>query len=299
MSLNVRRRHLSTSQRALAAGSLARRSPGGVRGLGRQAAGLPDAVPPTQREAAAIAGVSERLVRDGALVVSSGLDDIIRAVASGAMTVTAAAASVRQGASDRQAATALYLAHRRSSASDSWLTPKWLLERATACLGGIDGDVAAEPARGVPARWWITAEDDALTQPTWANPDGTPSRLWLNPPYSHRGRGPGEWTRRMVREWREGSVMSALMLLPARPGAHWQQQLALHPRVELAGHLTFEPGEGNAARDSWQTGSRREAPFASIIVGIGVEPGSLHAHFGDLGVVWTRFDPAHPLDEVR
>jgi len=103
----------------------------------------------------------------------------------------------------------------------------------------------------------------------------------------------------MVREWRDGSVMSALMLLPARPGAHWQQQLASHPRVELTGHLTFEPGEGNPARDMWQTGSRREAPFASIIVGIGIEPASLHAHFGDLGIVWTRFTPAHSPDEVR
>lgn len=54
MSLNVHRRHLSTSQRALAAGALARRHRGGLAG---QPAGLP--VAPTQAEAARSAGVSD------------------------------------------------------------------------------------------------------------------------------------------------------------------------------------------------------------------------------------------------
>ncbi|WP_446724519.1 DNA N-6-adenine-methyltransferase [Microbacterium sp. K22] len=286
MSLNVHRRHLSTSQRALAAGALARRQRGGVSG---HPAGLPLA--PTQAQAARSAGVSERLVRDGAAVITHNDAEIIRAVANGELSVTAAAATIRASRSDRQAAAALFLAHRRSSASDSWLTPPWILERATACLGGIDGDVAAAPEHNVPANWHITAEDDALARPNWANADGSASRLWVNPPYGVGGRGPGDWTRRVVSEWESGTVAAALLLLPARPGAHWQQELARFPRLEFRGHLTFEPGEGNPARARWETGNRSEAPFASILVGVGLEPSDLHGHFSDVGVVFTAFLP--------
>ncbi len=286
MSLNVHRRHLTPSQRALAAGALATRQRGGVSGL---AVGLP--VPPTQAEAARSAGVSERLVRDGSAVMTSGDEAIIRAVANGELSVTAAATAVRASRSDRQAATALFLAHRRSSASDSWLTPPWVVERAIACLGRIDGDVAAAPERNVPAQWTLTAEDDALSQATWANPDGSPSRIWVNPPYGAAGRGPGDWTRRVVKEWEDGTVEAALLLLPARPGAHWQQELARFPRLEFRGHLTFEPGVGNPARKRWDAGSRSEAPFASILVGVGLEPSQLHTHFNDVGVVFVAFSP--------
>lgn len=286
MSLNVHRRHLSSSQRALAAGALATRQRGGVSGL---AVGLP--VAPTQAEAARSAGVSERLVRDGSAVMASGDEAVIRAVANGELSVTAAAATVRAGRSDRQAATALFLTHRRSSASDSWLTPPWVLERAAACLGRIDGDVAAAPERNVPAQWTFTAEDDALAQTSWANPDGSPSRLWVNPPYGVGGRGPGDWTRRVINEWEAGAVEAALLLLPARPGAHWQQALARFPRLEFRGHLTFEPGVGNPARERWQAESRSEAPFASILVGVGLEASQLHAHFADVGVVFVAYPP--------
>ncbi|MGI0522130.1 ParB N-terminal domain-containing protein [Microbacterium maritypicum] len=286
MSLNVHRRHLSASQRALAAGALARRRRGGTSGV---PAGMP--VAPTQAEAARTAGISERLVRDGAAVISHADEAVIQAVASGDLSVTAAAATIRARRTDRQAAAALYLSHRRSSASDSWLTPPWIIDRAVACLGVINGDVAAAPERNVPADWHLTAEDDALSLPDWANGDGTPSRLWVNPPYGSAGRGPGDWTRRAVREWEAGTVAAALLLLPARPGAHWQQELARFARLEFRGHLTFEPGEGNPARARWETGARSEAPFASILVGVGIQPSQLHAHFSDVGVVFTAYSP--------
>lgn len=286
MSLNIHRRHLSPSARALAAAALATRQRGGVSG---QQAGLP--VPPRQADAARMAGVSERLVRDASAVMKFADDDIVRAVANGEMSVTAAAASVRERKTDRQAATALFLSHRRSSSSDSWLTPPWIIDRAIACLGGIDGDVAAAPEKNVPATWSLSERDDGLTAETWANPDGSPSRLWVNPPYNANGRGPQDWTRRVVEEWAGGTVESALLLLPARPGARWQQELARFPRLEFRGHLVFEPGVGNLARERWDQGTRSEAPFASIMVGVGVEPEQLYEHFGDVGVVLVAYKP--------
>ncbi|WP_295790652.1 DNA N-6-adenine-methyltransferase [uncultured Microbacterium sp.] len=299
LSLNVRRRHLTPSQRALAAGALATRVPGGQRASDGDPANLP--VQPTQAEAARAAGVSERSVRDAALVVRSGLDDLVDAVAAGRLSVSAAAQEIRnQGHADRRAATALYMEHRRSSSSDVWLTPQWVVERSVACLGGIDVDVAAEAERGIPARRWITEEDDALAAQSWGNFDGTASRVWLNPPYGGAGRrGPGEWTRRLVHEWRSGRVHSALMLLPARPGARWQQELSIFPRVEFSDHLEFVPGVGNPARERWATGAgRHQAQFASILVGVGLEPADLAAHFGDVGVVWVRY-PSTPADPSR
>lgn len=203
------------------------------------------------------------------------------------MSVTAAAASVRARRTDRQAAAALFLEHRRSSASDSWLTPTWVIERAAACLGRIDGDVAAAPERNVPASWALSEEDDALSTESWANPDGTPSRVWMNPPYNAKGRGPQEWTHRAVAEWERGRVEAALLLLPARPGAHWQHELARFPRLEFRGHLAFEPAQGIPARSRTEPGRRSEAPFASILVGIGVTADRLHEHFGDVGVVFV------------
>lgn len=287
VSLNLRRRHLTSSQRALAAAALSTRQRGGAAGLPSQSVGLP--VAPTQAEAARMAGVSERTVRDGVKIMTSGDAAMIDAVAAGDLTVSAAAKLMRGDKTDRQAATALFMEHRRGSASDQWLTPRSVLERAEACLGRIDGDVAAAPERNVDASWWLTEDDDALAAPSWANPDGSPSRLWVNPPYGAGGRGPGDWTRRVVAEWEAGTVDSALLLLPARPGAHWQQALARFPRLEFRGHLTFEPGSENPARAHWDSGKRSEAPFASILIGIGVEATRLHAHFGDLGVVFVSY----------
>jgi len=232
---------------------------------------------------------SERLVRDGSLILKDGTDEIIRDVVDGKLSVSAAASSIRAQRTERQTAAALYLSHRRSSSSDAWLTPKWLIDRAVACLGGIDGDVAAEEERGVPARWWLTAQDDALTTPSWSNPDGSPAAVWMNPPYNSSGKGPGQWTRRVVAEWEAGRVRSALLLLPARPGAKWQQELSRFPRLEFEGHLTFEPGNGNPARDGWTIGKRAEAPFASLLIGVGVSASELHHHFGDVGVVYVAF----------
>ncbi|MCM3778806.1 DNA N-6-adenine-methyltransferase [Microbacterium hydrocarbonoxydans] len=288
ISVNVKRRHLSVSQRALVAAAFATRQRGGSSGSSGPAS---SPLAPTQREAALSMGVSERSVRDGSVVLAEGRDDLIRAVANGEMSVSAAAAESRRERTPRQAATALFMNHRRSSSSDAWLTPDWVLERAERCLGGIDGDVAAAPDGNVPAKWFLTEKDDAMAQPTWANPDGSPASLWVNPPYGLNGRGPGAWTSRVVHEWRVGHVRAALLLLPSRPGAHWQQALAPFPRIEFRGHLRFEPGRGNPARDAWDSGKRAEAPFASILVGIGVSAAELHEYFGDTGIVFIAYQP--------
>jgi len=279
LSVNVHRRHLSASQRSLIAGALAVRGPGRTK-----AATLPGS---TTAAAAASVGVSERSARDGKLVVTFAPEEIVEAVASGELSVSDAAGLVRGAHRDRREAARLYLQHRRSSASDIWLTPSWLVERIIAALGGIDLDPTAEDERGIPAQRHCTEVDNCLER-GWSNPDGSPARVFMNPPYNQGGRGPGPFTRKLVAEFDAGRVSKGLLLLPARVGASWLSELSRFPRLELTGRLTFEPGVGNPARES----PRQPAQFSSVIIGVGVTAKELHTHFGDAGVVMVRYEDA-------
>lgn len=82
--------------------------------------------------------------------------------------------------------------------TDDWYTPRWIF---TAAALTFDMDVAApmDPdARTVPARRYLTAQDDGLTTP-WEG------LVWCNPPYS----GSTPW----VEKWAEHPT--GLILVPA------------------------------------------------------------------------------------
>jgi hypothetical protein len=73
---------------------------------------------------------------------------------------------------------------RHSSENSEFLTPQWLTDWARHVMGGIDGDPAssARANNTVCARWIMTKQENGLFHP-WSNPeDGSPSRLFLNPP---------------------------------------------------------------------------------------------------------------------
>lgn len=268
LATNVMRRHLSPSQRAAAASALATRR----RGQRGSAAGF------TQEQAAETAGVSIRLVRSAR---SFAKDPVLtRAVLDGALTVTEAERAVRSG--DAKALSAQQLAQSRESATDEWLTPWWLLERVEKVLERIDGDVCAEPGRRVPAAWHITEDDDALKR-HWSNPDGSPSRLFMNPPWS----GAAMFTRRLLAEFDAGRVEQAIVLIPARLGSEYVAALTDRgfPRVELTGRLVFEPGRGATPS------ARGESHFSSMLIGVGISPASMKQAFGDVGVTLTVWQP--------
>lgn len=275
LATNVTRRHLTPSQRAVVAAALATRTPG--------QRGRPAYFGLTQEQAAHAVGVSVRLVRSARAFESDV--ELSRRVLDGELSVTEAyeTMKVRQ-----REATAERLKWARTSATDEWLTPGWLIERVERVLGEIDGDVAAEPGRSVPARWHFTAEDDALSLASWANPvgpgeddpdgaTGRPSRIWMNPPWDKAHL----FVRRLLIEVDEGRVAQALVLLPARLGADYVTALTQrgYPRCELTGRLRFEPGRGASPT------ARGEAPFASMLVGVGVSADDMDAAFHDVGVV--------------
>ena len=87
ISLNLHRRHLSESQRAMVAARLANMRQGRRTDL-EPSANLPEV---SQQEAAQTLGVSERLVRHAKQVQTSGAPELARAVDSGALAVSSAA----------------------------------------------------------------------------------------------------------------------------------------------------------------------------------------------------------------
>jgi hypothetical protein len=87
ISLNLRRRHLDESQRAMVAAKLATLGHGGDRSSGKFAA----CSVPTQEEAAALLNISERSVRSAREVQERGAPELVHAVERGAVSVSAAA----------------------------------------------------------------------------------------------------------------------------------------------------------------------------------------------------------------
>ncbi len=84
VSENLRRRHLSDSQRAMVAAKLAKLPPG------RKAADMP-VLAPTQAEAATALNVGERNVRAAKAIIEHGAPGLAEAVSSGDVSVSAAA----------------------------------------------------------------------------------------------------------------------------------------------------------------------------------------------------------------
>jgi N6-adenosine-specific RNA methylase IME4 len=87
ISLNLRRRHLDESQRAMVAAKLAILGHGGDRSSGKFAA----CSVPTQQEAATLLNISERTVRSAREVQEHGSPELVSAVERGAVSVAAAA----------------------------------------------------------------------------------------------------------------------------------------------------------------------------------------------------------------
>lgn len=98
-----------------------------------------------------------------------------------------------------------------SSKSAEWYTPKYIIDKALNVLGEIHLDPCApmNPAdRAVPADMYYTALDDGLSK-SWNG------KVFINPPY---GRMIGRWTAKLDREYHNGNVDEAILLVPAQGG---------------------------------------------------------------------------------
>src|SRR5690606_27185151 len=140
LDLNLHRRHLNASQRAMVAAKLANMA------VGRPGnpANLPD-IQVSQTDAAEQLNVGERSVRDARQVQQHGTPDMIADVESGNLAVSKAAAIVKEADKEPERVDELYkkTAHvAHNSGDNEWYTPSEYLDAARRTLGTIDLDPA-------------------------------------------------------------------------------------------------------------------------------------------------------------
>lgn len=120
---------------------------------------------------------------------------------------------------------------------NEWYTPVEYIEMARTLMGGIDTDPAScEWAQErVKAATYYTKDDDGLEQ-KWQG------RVWLNPPYSWPE--VEKFTRELCRQYDEGAVTEAVLLVNNCTDAAWFQALLRRfPVCFTAGRIKFErPG---------------------------------------------------------
>jgi hypothetical protein len=124
-----------------------------------------------------------------------------------------------------------------ASNSNEWFTPGVYLDAARRTLGGvIDLDVASCEAANatVKATTYYTKADDGLAQ-EWSG------RVWCNPPY---GGLAGDFTSRLVEEYRAGRVQAAVLLVNSHcTDTGWFQPLWDYPLCFTSGRVNFVPGD--------------------------------------------------------
>lgn len=273
VSLNIHRRHLTESQRAMAAAKLANmpaHRPAKSANLPTSALSLPSfeqpapkPAPVSQAEAARMLNVSERNLRTAKKVQEAAPQEVVSAVQSGHISVSLAAqvaelpdevqaevAAAEPEAMKEAAREAVKKVHvSNNSGNNEWYTPPAFIEAARAVLGGFDLDPASSEVANdtVKAKRIFTAEDDGLSQ-DW--PIGT---IWMNPPYAQPLMG--QFADRFTSEIRRGST-GVVLVNNATETAWFQTMSAVcsaicFPKARIrfldpAGNATGTPLQGQA-----------------------------------------------------
>lgn len=181
VNLNLHRRHLSESQRAMAAARAANMT------VGRSETNASiEAI--SQPAAAALLNVSRSGAQRAIKVLDRGAPGLPEMVDRAQVPVSVAAklaalpmaaqvAAVAAGPEAVKEAAKPHVTH--ASGDQEWYTPAQIIEAARAAMGSIDLDPASceEANAVVQAGRYYTKEDDGLSQ-EWSG------NVWLNPPYA-------------------------------------------------------------------------------------------------------------------
>lgn len=212
VSLNLRRRHLDASQRAMVAARLATLRDG--ERSDRQGAQI---CVPTQDGAADMLNVGRRSVQHARAVTERGVPELVDAVDRGVASVSAASAVatlppeqqtdiVAEGpAAIVEAAKAVHNHRAQSTGEYEWYTPKKYVESARDFLGAIDLDPASceQAQETVRATKYFSIDDDGLQQ-EWHG------RVWLNPPYKQPEIQ--QFMQKAADEYAAGRITEAIIL---------------------------------------------------------------------------------------
>lgn len=165
----------------------------------------------------------------------------------------------------------------RKSIDSTWRTPEYVLERARHYFGGpIPFDPATGPENPTKAVRFCAGPAGTLfagdsleskngLEVEWEHP------TWVNPPFSK------EWTVKIGKEARDGSEIVALLPCNRFETDYFQEMFALAACVcWVKGRIKFV-----SSIDGVEVGGN---PYASMIVGLNVNPAQFDEAFGPLGL---------------
>lgn len=237
ISLNMARRHMDESQRAMVAAKIAALPRGTNQHASIEA--------PSQEDAARLLNVGRASVQRARKVAEEAAPQLREAVEAGRVSVSAAAgliqappeeqirvAEASKSENFRETQAAIAEARARIDTSESlgahvgnnsgdneWYTPREYIKAARAVMGGIDLDPASNHSANeiVGADSYFTAQDNGLDQ-SWVG------RVWMNPPYSH----PlvDQFCTKLATEYSSGDVEHAVVLVNNGTETGWFQTLA-------------------------------------------------------------------------
>ena len=226
VSLNLHRRHLSESQRAMVAAKLENLEHGQRRDANLHVS------PVSRSDAAELLSVSPRSVASAAKVQAGASPEIVQAVEQGAMSVSLAAKVVELPEADIAEITAvpqeamreiaqevIKRAHvANNSGNNEWYTPAKYVELARKVMGGIDTDPATSDVanRTVKAKRIYTAEDDGRGQ-EWEG------RVWMNPPYAQPLMS--DFAEAVTSKYQAGEIKQACILVNNATETQWFQRM--------------------------------------------------------------------------
>jgi phage N-6-adenine-methyltransferase len=250
VSLNLKRRHLNESQRAVVAAKLANLEHGGDRSK-RPIGHL------KQSEAADMLNVGDRSLRRAREVLDEGAPELVQAVEAGRVAVSAATEILDLSPEEQAQIVALSpsemrdaIKHHRTqfTGDNEWYTPAQHIEAARAVLGAFDLDPATSEfaQERVKASNYFTQDDDGLAH-EWFG------RVWLNPPYAQPYIM--QFIEKLVAEFDGGRVEQAILLTHNYTDTAWFH-LAESRAARLCftrGRIKFEKPDGIAAPTQGQT----------------------------------------------
>lgn len=164
-----------------------------------------------------------------------------------------------------------------SSESHEWYTPKHIIERVQAVLGGIDIDPASPPTpeyrEWVPAKIHYDAAEDGLSK-DW------PGSVYLNPPYGRGDNGARPWVIKMMHSYEAKIMRAGILLVPARTDTEW---FRLVWRFDM---LCFIYGR---LKHDGPNKKKNTATFPSVLGYVGPSKIGFARAFADIGYI---IDPA-------
>lgn len=300
LSLNLHRRHLDASQRALVAARVANLNNGQ-----RPTSANLQSTAITQAQAAEQLNVSPRSVASAKTMLTNGIPELVAEVERGDLAVSRAAQIARLPEDEQREIISRPHVSRNSEVVESntpeddlkdafvdgeekqeyrhvsddsyeWYTPADHVEAARELMGGIDLDPASciEAQANVKASVYYTKETDGLAQ-KWTG------RVWMNPPYCMPEID--KFTGRIIEEYKAGKVAQAVVLTNNSTDTAWFHRLLEQSDLVCLtrGRVKFWGPNGSAA-----TGARQ----GQAIFYLGDNPDGFRQHFGKFGAIVKTCD---------